>query len=124
MRGSGPYEWTAQQVRATYFRPTLTSDRWGDWTKISGDLILLLDSARAYAEVPFEITSGWRSRPGSAHSIGLAADIRAHTSRQKFKIVESLLYVGFTRIGVYNLHVHADIDPSRPAQVMWVGKSE
>ena len=90
-------------------------------------LVDLLDEARKYAGIPFVITSGIRAprdeNDTSSHVTGKAADIRAPTGRHRFQIVESLLLVGINRIGVYNLHVHADVDKTKPAGVIWVGVS-
>jgi zinc D-Ala-D-Ala carboxypeptidase len=121
MRGSGRHQWPVQQVRARYF--STQENGWGDHRKMSGDLILLLDEARHIAEIPFVITSGWRATGQTSHSRGTGVDIRAHTSRSKFRIVESALVVGFKRIGVYDRHIHLDIDPASPSEVMWVGES-
>lgn len=90
-------------------------------------LVLRLMEARKLAMVPFVITEG-RATGGShvantAHARGLAVDIRAHDSVTRFKMVRALLDAGFTRIGVYDKHVHADVDDSLPQGVIWVGRS-
>ena len=92
---------------------------------ISPYLVRLLDTARAKSGIPFIITSDVRPDDDtSSHRSGWAVDIQAHSSWVKFKIVKALLMVGINRIGVYDRHIHADIDPNRPADVMWTGKSE
>ena len=94
----------------------------------SETLLEMLDEAREIAGVPFIITSGVRPPDGpddtSSHITGLAADISAANSRYRFKILESLYAVGFRRIGIYNLHLHADIDESKDQDVCWIGKSK
>ena len=79
--------------------------------------------------VPFVITSGYRcgnhnwlvgGRPDSSHKKGLAADIRAQTSSERFAIVSGLIKAGFGRIGVAKNYIHVDIDMSKPQNVMWV----
>lgn len=91
-------------------------------------LVKLLDWARDRAGVPFILTSGKRE-PGigvenSAHEDGLAVDIRARDSRTRYKILQALLWVGFHRIGIYDRHIHADIDPDKPPEVVWFGISK
>ena len=92
-----------------------------------------LDKARAYAEKTFPnddfkfiINSGFRTyehnrdvyqvlnRPviTSQHELGLAADISAITSRQKFVIISSLLWAGFHRIGIGPSFIHVDLGHS------------
>ncbi len=87
-----------------------------------------LDKARDLAGVLFIITSGYRcpkhnkevgGKPDSAHIKGLAADIECFRSRNRFKIIESLLRVGFTRIGVGKNFIHVDMDSSKPQRVIW-----
>jgi hypothetical protein len=91
-------------------------------------LVLMLDWARDRAGVPFIIKSGRREEgigvEDSAHIKGLAVDLACTLSRERFKILEALFWVGFHRIGVYDLHVHADIDISKPPEVCWWGKSK
>lgn len=96
------------------------------------DLPAKLDQARHYANTPFILTSTVRSAEdneralgveASAHLSGKAVDIRVTDSEARFNIVRGLIMAGFTRIGVYNAHVHADIDESKPQQVLWIGIS-
>ena len=83
-----------------------------------------LDLARSFAGIPFEITSDYRDDDDhSPHRTGRAVDIRSHHSLTKFKIVRGLLKAGFTRIGVYDRHVHVDSDPQGPSEVLWIGES-
>jgi uncharacterized protein YcbK (DUF882 family) len=95
-------------------------------------LIVRLIRAREYAQVPFVITSGKRTPEenaaaggvkGGAHERGLAVDMAAPTSRIRFQMVRGLITAGFNRVGVYDRHVHADVDDSLPQQVLWVGTS-
>lgn len=90
-------------------------------------LVERLIEARRLAMTPFVLTetvaNGGSHVENTAHARGLAVDIRAHDSITRFKIVKALLDSGFTRVGVYNLHVHADVDDSLPQGVLWVGES-
>jgi len=87
-----------------------------------------LNFARGVADIPFVITSGYRceahnqrvgGKSQSAHTKGYAVDIKASTSDSRFKIVNALLKVGFTRIGIAKNFIHVDDDSSLPQNVMW-----
>ena len=91
-------------------------------------LVLLLDIARGYAEIPFIVSSGYRCEEhnrdiggvsDSAHLKGKAADIKVEGSRSRFLILRSLIRVGFKRIGVYDTYIHVDIDESKSTKVVW-----
>lgn len=90
-------------------------------------LVERLMEARQRAMTPFTITEGRASGgshvANSAHGRGLAVDIRAHDSVTRFKIVKALLDSGFVRVGVYDKHIHADVDESLPQGVLWWGRS-
>jgi zinc D-Ala-D-Ala carboxypeptidase len=100
---------------------------------LQDEFIAKLEQARGLAGIPFVLTSTLRTLSenesiagavsDSSHLQGLAADIRAAESRQRFKIVKALLEAGITRLGIYNLHVHADIDATKDPNVIWVGES-
>lgn len=92
------------------------------------ELVQMLDKARGLAGVPFHLNSTLRSPEknaevggvkDSAHTKGLAVDIRVRTSSERFKILQALLGVGFKRIGVGKTFLHADIDLSKPQEVIW-----
>ncbi len=85
--------------------------------------------ARRLAETPFVINSGYRCEShnteihGSAtssHLKGHAADIKCVASRERYQIVDGLRRAGFTRIGVADTFVHADDDPDKDPEVMWL----
>jgi zinc D-Ala-D-Ala carboxypeptidase len=100
---------------------------------MSKNFIELLDEAREFAGIPFKINSGFRSKEhneslrargfkavkNSAHLKGLAADIRTKTSAERFKVVDALLYVGMTRIGIGKGFVHCDIDKTKTPELIW-----
>jgi zinc D-Ala-D-Ala carboxypeptidase len=88
--------------------------------------------ARALARVPFRITSGKRSTAenalaggvsDSSHIRGLAVDLACVDSIERFHMLNAIFLVGFTRVGVYNFHIHVDVDPTLPQNVAWVGVS-
>ena len=103
-----------------YFKPSEFTNP----DKIDEAALLKLDQARSIAGVPFNISSSYRDDPNSSHSTGKAFDIRCHNSMWRYFIVESLLRVGFTRIGVYDCHIHADTDTEKDEYVMWTGISK
>ena len=97
------------------------------------DFLELLDEARDYAGIPFVITSGFRSvdynrelieqgfsaSRNSTHLIGLAADIRVRNSSERWIILDALLEVGITRIGIGNGFIHCDAAPLKENHIIW-----
>ncbi|MAK54946.1 MAG: peptidase M15 [Pusillimonas sp.] len=95
---------------------------------MDGTFIQLLDKARGIANIPFRITSGYRTeewnkkvggRVGSSHLKGLAADIFYTNNRERFLIMSALLEVGFTRIGLGRNFIHCDLDFDKDLGVIW-----
>ena len=96
---------------------------------LSPALLLMLDKARAFAEVPFIITSGVRTLAeeiklggveNSAHLYGLACDLRCHDSISRYKMLYGLYMAGFKRIGIDSKHIHVDIDDTKAHNVFWL----
>lgn len=94
-------------------------------------LILMLDKAREIAGVKFIITSGYRCEKhnaavkgskNSSHLDGLAADILCVNPDTRYIILKALLQAGFNRIGIYEKHIHVDIDYRKPHGVVWLAK--
>lgn len=104
----------------------------GSGQLMSDELISMLDHARDLAGVEFKITSGYRieadidrlKKAGykvsskSSHLKGLAADIACNNST-RYNILESLLKVGFNRIGIGSTFIHVDIDQDKPPFTIW-----
>ena len=97
--------------------------------KIGDKFVSWLDAAREEAGVPFVVLSGYRcknhnksvdGRSDSAHLYGVAADIKANSSHTRYRIVRSLLSVGFQRIGIYPTFIHVDMDMAKPQKVAWL----
>lgn len=93
------------------------------------ELVSMLDKAREVAGVPFKINSGFRTpeqneKAGgvkdSAHMSGLAVDISCTNDVNRWAIINSLISVGFTRIGVAKTFIHADCDKSKTQKVIWM----
>src|SRR5690349_9836675 len=96
---------------------------------LDNELVAKLDQARHISGVAYEITSGYRSGDengidngvrNSAHMQRKAVDLRCHDSVTRFKIFKGLYAAGFRRIGLNSIHIHADIDPTKPQTVFWI----
>ena len=91
------------------------------------DFLFVLDEAREFAGIPFIINSAYRSpnhplsvkNPSSSHIKGLAVDIKATDNATRFKIVEALISVGFTRIGIADTFIHVDLDFDKRQNIIW-----
>lgn len=92
------------------------------------EFLFVLDQVRHVAGIPFIVNSGYRcphhnkdvgGTPGSAHVSGYAADIKAITADQQFKIVSAALKVGINRIGVAKTYIHLDADPAKNPERLW-----
>ena len=91
------------------------------------DFLFVLDEAREFAGIPFVINSAYRSpnhplsvkNPTSSHIKGLAVDIKATDNATRFKIVEALISVGFTRIGIADTFIHVDLDFDKRQDIIW-----
>ena len=91
------------------------------------DFLFVLDEAREFAGIPFVINSAYRSpnhplsvkNPTSSHIKGLAVDIKATDNETRFKIVEALVSVGFTRIGIADTFIHVDLDFEKRQNIIW-----
>jgi uncharacterized protein YcbK (DUF882 family) len=96
------------------------------------ELTAMLDRARGLAGVPFEIACGLRTQAendalpesvkDSAHLTGHAVDLACNDSSLRYNMLRGLILAGFTRIGVYSAHLHADNDPTLQQQtgnVIW-----
>lgn len=62
--------------------------------------------------------------PTSAHLTGYAVDIACRTSTIRYALVRYALEEGITRIGIYDRHIHIDVDLNKPQNVIWFGKSK
>lgn len=101
----------------------------GSGERMDRHFLQLLDEIREEAGIAFHINSGYRTRahnlevgggPNSAHTRGMAADIRATTGRQKALIVLAAAKNGIKRIGIGKTFVHIDIDGTLPSPTIWL----
>ena len=95
------------------------------------ELVQKLDIMRGECGFPFKINSGFRtpeqnsklkgSVEDSAHLTGEAVDIQCATSDQKYKMIQSAMKNGITRIGISftGKFIHLDIDKSKAQGVIW-----
>ncbi len=106
---------------------------------VDQELMASLDRARHKAGIPFIVTSGYRTDEDnfsaggvsdSAHTKGLAVDLRCKDSKTCFMLVKSLMDEGFKRfviglrfeknefgkdvLSFHNLHVDTDQDKPLP----------
>lgn len=99
------------------------------------DICFKLDRARELFGAAIIITSGYRdpehneSAGGvkdSAHTTGMAVDIRCNDSELQKKLIWALCCAGFRRIGVYDRHIHADVrkDDGVSPMAFWTGESK
>lgn len=97
--------------------------------KLTGLLYILSDGILK----PIYVTSHHRSpeynakiggNPNSAHLGYSAVDIAVYQTTDRYTIIRLLLLYGVTRIGIYNSHIHFDIDENKPNNVIWLGKSK
>ena len=111
-----------EEMALKYFKISEFDDAPGTGKNMKKDFLTKLDKARAIADVPFKITSGYRSketnkRAGgvstSSHLKGLAADISCKDSSTRQKIVSALIQAGFTRIGIADTFIHCDTDKDK-----------
>lgn len=88
----------------------------------------LLDSARNISGVPFVLTSAYRSKKwekeqgrdgSSSHTKGIAVDIQSTSSYTRFRIINSLISMGFNRIGIGKDFVHVDLDNDKSPSLVW-----
>jgi|TARA_R110002153_G_scaffold181638_2_gene334963 uncharacterized protein YcbK (DUF882 family) len=79
----------------------------------------MLDDARGIAGIPFNITSGYRTKArnelvggvsNSSHLVGKACDIAVESGNKRYIILNALIQAGFRRLGVAKTFIHADTD--------------
>ena len=87
-----------------------------------------LDAVREAAGIPLVLNCAYRSREwdlakgrsgNSAHTRGLAVDIRCLSDATRWRIIRAAIQCGITRIGVGRTFIHMDADPSLPQGVVW-----
>ncbi len=103
-------------------------DEQGSGMHMDTQFLDMINDARQYANVPFVITSGYRTKvhnkklggsSTSSHLKGLAADISCVNSVERLLIIAGLLDAGFSRIGIAKDFIHVDCDLSKPS-CLWL----
>ena len=114
-----------------YFSDTEFQCKCGCNMDVTEELKEVIVRARHLAQTPFIINSGARCEThnkavggteGSAHTKGLAVDIKADNNLDRAIIHNALCRVGILRFGIYKEFIHADIDLTKPTPRMWLGK--
>ncbi len=111
-----------------YFKPDELKCRCGCGFDVTPEFKGRLNKLRRMAGVPFSISSGARcvarneaegGSPDSAHTRGLAVDIRYRNSAHAFAIESACYAGGIKRIGRNRKlkFIHIDIDESLPQRV-------
>ena len=86
-----------------------------DGGKMCIDFLHKLDEARAIAGVPFKITSGYRT---PQHNLDVGGRIGScNNSADRQKIINALISVGFTRLGIGKTFIHVDNDKDKPSAI-------
>ena len=100
----------------------------GSGKNMKKDFLIKLDEARELAGIPFKINSGFRTKAQnlkvkgsskSSHLIGVACDISCRDSVSRQIIVNALIKVGFTRLGIADSYIHVDLDINKP-NAIWL----
>ena len=116
-----------------HFRPAEFECKCGcglGFAQMQPELLERLEMARMLSNVPYSLLSAKRcdshnkavgGLQDSAHLTGWAIDIEARSATTRMRIVYGLVKAGINRIGVYPTFVHADADPTKPSNVMWMG---
>ncbi len=92
------------------------------------EIMELTDRARGRAGIPFIVNSGYRcpknnaaaGSTSSVHPRGYAVDIAVNNSRERSLVVDAFKAEGVTRVGIARSFVHADIDPEKSPDVIWL----
>ena len=100
----------------------------GSGLNMDNDFLQMLDIARAIANIPFKINSGYRTKEhnkkvggksDSSHLVGKAVDIAYSNSRDRWIIITALQEAGFNRLGIAKTFVHTDSDQTKSPDVIW-----
>ena len=103
-------------------------DEMGSGRNMKQEMLDKIDLVRSKFDRAIHINSGYRTKEhnkkvggkkNSYHLKGLAVDIHCINSRERYDLINCLLDVGFTRIGIGNTFIHVDMDPDKDPDVMW-----
>jgi zinc D-Ala-D-Ala carboxypeptidase len=98
--------------------------------QISEDLMINVEILRRRLAFPIVITSGYRCAKhnaevggvaGSAHTLGLAADLKIENSGQRYQMLRAILADElFERVEDAPWWIHVDIDKGKPQKVVFL----
>lgn len=118
-----------------YFKPEEFACKCCGKGGVNSKLHKALNKARAIAGLPFVISSGYRCAKNnkaaggsdtSSHlkrwavDIKCANDKRPMTSGERYAVLGALFAAGINRVGVAKNFIHADMDPNKPAELVWL----
>ena len=99
-------------------------------TKVDRALLERLDQLREAVGRPLVIASGYRCPAhnaaeggvsDSAHTLGLAVDIKIGSGQERFDLLSRILRgYFFKRVGIAKTFIHVDLDESKPQTVAWL----
>lgn len=103
-------------------------DKDGSGKQMDKQFLSMLKKAEKYAGFKFVYNSAFRTYShnksvggvsDSAHTKGLAVDIKVNSIKQRDIVVKAAKKAGFKRFGIANSFVHLDNDLTKPLYVAW-----
>lgn len=100
----------------------------GGKAEVDSRLIDRLEAIREFADIPIQITSGYRcptrnaevgGEANSAHLTGEAADFFVSGNRDRFRFIEALVWTETFRYGLGKDFLHVDVSLKNPPDVAW-----
>jgi hypothetical protein len=96
--------------------------------ELDQELLIKLEQASVVSDMDYVITSGYRAGvdgvdhgiKNGPHMSHKAVDLRCNDSTTRYKILYGLFKVGFKRVGIGKIHLHADLDETKPQNVVWL----
>ncbi len=116
--------------RATVPLESFSADELGHGHALAPELLVKLQAVRYLAGEPIHISSGLRPEDDGEHGSGEAVDITDNRrgedvgSRWRHHVLKASYAVGFSRIGVYDKHIHLGVSRERDQSVTWWGQSD
>ena len=92
------------------------------------DFLNLLDDLREKAGIPLVLSCAYRSKEhdkskgrsgNSAHTQGLAVDIRCASGPNRMKILQAAIALRIRRIGIDGSFIHVDASKTLPQDTIW-----
>jgi len=118
-----------EKVRYFNYSEFDSPDVQGSGQMMDKTLLEMLDEVRDKFDKPIHITSGFRTPAHneavggvetSSHLKGLAVDIACTNGTDRFDLLNCILDVGFSRVGIAKNFIHIDIDFEKAQGVTWI----